>query len=49
MDWGNKWISDHAAACRAANKPCFLEECKFFLPSLMGRLTRRLFGASTDG
>ncbi|KAH6695061.1 fungal cellulose binding domain-containing protein [Plectosphaerella plurivora] len=25
-DWGNKWISDHAAACAAANKPCFFEE-----------------------
>jgi mannan endo-1,4-beta-mannosidase len=25
-DWGNRWISDHAAACVTANKPCLLEE-----------------------
>ncbi|KAH8588910.1 fungal cellulose binding domain-containing protein [Bisporella sp. PMI_857] len=24
--WGAKWISDHAALCAAANKPCLLEE-----------------------
>lgn len=28
MDSGNKWVQDHAAACRAANKPCFFEECE---------------------
>jgi hypothetical protein len=31
-DWGNKWIADHAAACAAANKPCFFEECEFPQP-----------------
>ncbi|KAI0877824.1 glycoside hydrolase superfamily [Hypoxylon argillaceum] len=25
-DWGNLWISAHAAACKAAGKPCLLEE-----------------------
>ncbi|OLN92797.1 putative mannan endo-1,4-beta-mannosidase F [Colletotrichum chlorophyti] len=23
---GNKWVTDHAKACNAANKPCFFEE-----------------------
>ncbi|GJC84473.1 putative mannan endo-1,4-beta-mannosidase F [Colletotrichum liriopes] len=23
---GNKWVTDHAKACVAANKPCFFEE-----------------------
>lgn len=26
--FGPGWIKDHAAACKAAGKPCFLEECK---------------------
>lgn len=25
-DWGNAWITAHAAACKKANKPCLLEE-----------------------
>ncbi|KAK7222886.1 hypothetical protein V2G26_010889 [Clonostachys chloroleuca] len=25
-DWGNQWVKSHAAACVAANKPCFFEE-----------------------
>ncbi|KAI1298250.1 glycoside hydrolase superfamily [Xylaria venustula] len=25
-DWGNLWITAHAAACEAAGKPCLLEE-----------------------
>jgi mannan endo-1,4-beta-mannosidase len=25
-DWGNAWITNHAAACVAAGKPCVLEE-----------------------
>ena len=25
-DWGNAWISTHAAACKKAGKPCLLEE-----------------------
>ncbi|PGH17847.1 hypothetical protein AJ80_04670 [Polytolypa hystricis UAMH7299] len=25
-EWGNQWISEHAAACRAAGKDCILEE-----------------------
>ncbi|GAQ47052.1 hypothetical protein AtubIFM56815_003877 [Aspergillus tubingensis] len=25
-DWGNGWISAHGAACKAAGKPCLLEE-----------------------
>ncbi|KAF2629544.1 glycoside hydrolase family 5 protein [Macroventuria anomochaeta] len=25
-DWGNAWITTHAAACKKANKPCLLEE-----------------------
>ncbi|KAF3008609.1 hypothetical protein E8E13_007929 [Curvularia kusanoi] len=25
-DWGNAWISAHAAACKKAGKPCLLEE-----------------------
>ncbi|WYZ43826.1 hypothetical protein EsH8_VII_000262 [Colletotrichum jinshuiense] len=25
-DAGNKWVTDHAKACVAANKPCFFEE-----------------------
>jgi mannan endo-1,4-beta-mannosidase len=25
-DWGNAWITNHAAACVAANKPCLFEE-----------------------
>ncbi|RAL13415.1 glycoside hydrolase 5 family protein [Aspergillus homomorphus CBS 101889] len=25
-DWGNGWIKAHAAACKAAGKPCLLEE-----------------------
>ncbi|EFQ31952.1 fungal cellulose binding domain-containing protein [Colletotrichum graminicola M1.001] len=25
-DTGNKWVTDHAKACVAANKPCFFEE-----------------------
>jgi mannan endo-1,4-beta-mannosidase len=25
-DWGNAWITNHAAACVAASKPCVLEE-----------------------
>ncbi|KAI1743375.1 glycoside hydrolase superfamily [Xylaria scruposa] len=25
-DWGNKWITAHAAACKAAGKPCLFEE-----------------------
>jgi mannan endo-1,4-beta-mannosidase len=25
-DWGNAWVTNHAAACVAANKPCMLEE-----------------------
>jgi mannan endo-1,4-beta-mannosidase len=26
LEWGNKWIQNHAAACVAANKPCLFEE-----------------------
>lgn len=26
-NWGNAWITNHAAACVAAGKPCVLEEC----------------------
>ncbi|KAF9522700.1 glycoside hydrolase superfamily [Crepidotus variabilis] len=26
LDWGNKWIEDHAASMRKANKPVILEE-----------------------
>ncbi|OBT38572.1 hypothetical protein VE00_11052 [Pseudogymnoascus sp. WSF 3629] len=25
-DWGSSWVTDHAAACAAANKPCLFEE-----------------------
>ncbi|KAI1193265.1 glycoside hydrolase superfamily [Nemania serpens] len=25
-DWGNKWVTSHAAACKAAGKPCLFEE-----------------------
>jgi mannan endo-1,4-beta-mannosidase len=25
-DWGNAWITSHAAVCKKANKPCMLEE-----------------------
>lgn len=26
QEWGNNWITDHAAACAAVGKPCLLEE-----------------------
>jgi len=26
--FGDGWIKNHAAACKAAGKPCLLEECK---------------------
>ncbi|KAI1827485.1 glycoside hydrolase superfamily [Xylaria intraflava] len=26
VDWGNLWVSSHAAACSAAGKPCLFEE-----------------------
>lgn len=25
-DWGNQWITDHAAACKTAGKACVIEE-----------------------
>lgn len=27
-DWGNLWVTAHAAACKAAGKPCLFEECE---------------------
>jgi mannan endo-1,4-beta-mannosidase len=30
--FGEGWISNHAAACKAAGKPCLLEECKPPIP-----------------
>ena len=32
--FGPGWIQAHAAACKAANKPCLLEECKPAAPFL---------------
>ena len=29
-DWGNLWITAHAAACKSAGKPCLFEECGCF-------------------
>lgn len=28
-DWGNTWVKAHAAACKAAGKPCLFEECEY--------------------
>lgn len=30
--FGENWIKSHADACKAANKPCLLEECKTASP-----------------
>lgn len=27
-DFGNSWVTTHAAACASANKPCYFEECE---------------------
>jgi mannan endo-1,4-beta-mannosidase len=26
--WGSTWVTAHAAACKAAGKPCLFEECE---------------------